>query len=81
MKPSLLPKLINSGELDDYDEEDDKDYTPQTPSFKYKEPRMGENYQVDERNIPKVYLFIKTGRPILTALNPVAAGCVDLPQV
>ena len=53
-RASLLPKLINSGELDDYDEEDDKDYTPQTASFKYKDPRIGENYQVDEKNIPEV---------------------------
>ena len=55
-RASLLPKLINSGELDDYDEEDDRDYTPQTASFKYKDPRIGENYQVDEKNIPEVIL-------------------------
>jgi len=60
-RASLLPKLINSGELDDYDEEDDKDYTPQTASFKYKDPRIGENYQVDEKNIPELKVALDYG--------------------
>jgi len=51
---SLLPKLINSNELDDYNEDDDKDYQPKLAGSSYKEPKIGENYQVFDKNIPQV---------------------------
>ena len=53
---SLLPNLMNDVIDDEEDDDDDDvDYKPVLlDQFKYKEPRIGDNYQVDPHNIPQV---------------------------
>jgi len=54
---SALPTILAYADLDEEDADDDTDdvdYKPVTlDGFKYKEPRIGDNFQVDPNNIPK----------------------------
>jgi len=53
VETSALPTIL--ADLDEEDDDtDDVDYKPVTlDGFKYKEPRIGDNFQVDPNNIPK----------------------------
>lgn len=54
VESSALPTILADLDEEDDDDTDDVDYKPVTlDGFKYKEPRIGDNYQVDPNNIPK----------------------------
>ena len=55
---SALTTIMNTSSLDDGTDEEDADYQPRikmnSNKHIYKEPRIGEQYQVSPANIPEV---------------------------